>query len=77
LKNILPAHEELNWQVLEKIDPWGEKRADYRAAVICLTIATCITSSKGRKPKLSDFMKLFEFVNDKQKDDDSFLERIK
>lgn len=67
----------LDWQLLETIDPWGEKRADYRAAVICYIIACCMGSSKHR-PKLEDYKKYFDFnPEQKNEDDDDWLEKIK
>ena len=47
---------------LDSVEPWGDTRADYRAAVICYTIAATNFSGKGREPKLQDFLKFFDFT---------------
>jgi hypothetical protein len=47
--------------LLEHIEPWGPKRADYHAAVICWTIAAAHYGGTGRRPQLRDFLKLFDF----------------
>jgi len=59
---------------LESIDPWGERRADYRAAVICWVIASVNSSSRGRRPQLKDFLKMFEF-DSPQEGNEEQLER--
>jgi hypothetical protein len=64
-------------EVLEQIDPWGPKRADYRAAVTCWTIACCHHSGKGRGPQLKDFLKYFDFEPREEKTDADFIEKMK
>lgn len=48
------------WQAYDQFEPIGERREDYRSALICQTIASVMGSSK-EPIKLSDFM-LFEDV---------------
>jgi hypothetical protein len=69
----LPLSEAIAWQLLETIEPWGEARADYRAAVICWTIASCNYSGKGRRPQLKDFLKMFDFSIQKEQSDEEIL----
>jgi hypothetical protein len=42
-----------------KLEPFGEERADLRAALICYVLA-CINSPKGKKPKITDFLLDFD-----------------
>jgi hypothetical protein len=30
----LDAQERLEWEILEEVDPWGQRRDDYRAAML-------------------------------------------
>jgi hypothetical protein len=48
------------WQAYDQIEPIGERREDYRTALICQTVASVMSSSK-EPIKLSDFM-LFDDV---------------
>ncbi len=32
---------ELTWELLEAIEPWGERRADLRLAILCWTMGNC------------------------------------
>ena len=73
----ISGSEELTWQLLETVEPWGEKRADYRAAVICWTICSANWSGRGRRPQLKDFLKYFDFEPEQERDDDSWLGKIK
>jgi len=58
----MDAAEQAEWLALDAVEPWGDTRADYRAAVICYTIAAVNYSGKGQGPKLEDFMKFFDFA---------------
>jgi hypothetical protein len=67
----------MQWQVAEDIEPWGERRADYRAAVICWIIA-CANSK--RPPAFTKIMKIFDFVKTGQDDDEAekiFMQIVK
>lgn len=48
----------------ERLGPRGERRADIRAALICLILAS-IHRGKGSKPKLEDF--LLDFDTEKKR----------
>ena len=67
------AAELSRWELLESIDPWGQRRDDYRAAVICWTIASCMTT---RAPSFERILAQFDFDRrDRQQSDDE-MERI-
>ena len=55
---------------MEQIEPWGEKRADYRAAVVCWVIASWNYGGKGRRPQLKDYLKLFDFETKAEQTDE-------
>jgi len=56
----LSAHEFAEWMAYSQIEPWGEERADMRAALICKILAD-FNTPKGKQPmKLSDFMLKFD-----------------
>lgn len=48
------------WIAYSRVEPWGEERADLRAALICKTLAD-INTPKGKRPmKLEDFLLKFD-----------------
>jgi hypothetical protein len=56
----MSAHEYAEWIAFSRIEPWGEERADYRAALICKVLAD-INTPKGKQPmKLTDFLLKFD-----------------
>lgn len=63
----MSAYEAAQWQVLERIDPWGQRRADYRAARIIQAI--CGIMAK-RAPRLTEILKMFDFVTEPQSDEE-------
>lgn len=67
----MPADEYLDWQLLEQVDPWGQFREDYRAAVICWVLASVNCTSETRRPKLKDYLGYFNFINIEKDDIDS------
>lgn len=38
LKTRMTASEMIDWEVLEDVDPWGQRREDYRTAMLCAVI---------------------------------------
>lgn len=38
LKTRMTATEMVDWEVLEDVDPWGQRREDYRAAILAATV---------------------------------------
>jgi hypothetical protein len=67
----------LRWELLEDIQPWGQRRDDYRAAVICWTLASVNHSGKGRKPQLKDFLKPFDFEPKPEQSDEELAALFK
>lgn len=59
-QNIMSSKEFAEWCVYYKHCPPESRRADYRAALVSSTIANAMSSGKGRKPKLKDFIFKFE-----------------
>lgn len=54
----MSGYEALRWELLEIIDPWGPKRADYQAARIVWAIANVF----GGKMSFKKILKLFNFA---------------
>ncbi len=47
------------WAAYATLEPFGEERADARAALIAFTVARSQHSGKGRKPRFEDFLLSF------------------
>ncbi len=59
----------LDWELLERIDPWGQRREDFHAATICWTIyhANCKTPPEFEKVlEYFDFDKAYREQSDEQ-----------
>ncbi len=60
LLRSLTAKQFHDWERYAELEPFGEKRADYRAASICATIAN-VNRGKGQKAyAVEDFVLKFE-----------------
>jgi hypothetical protein len=49
----MSSREVSAWRAYEAIEPFGERRADYRAASVCLTIAL---ANGAKNVELKDFL---------------------
>jgi len=56
----MSAQEFAEWIAYAQVEPWGEQRADLRAALICKILADINTPKGKAAPKLEDFMLKFE-----------------
>lgn len=58
----ITAQELLEWYVLEKIDPFGQKREDHRFALLASVVANAAGSKKpdGKQFTSDDFMLKFK-----------------
>lgn len=60
LKELRPS-ELGEWAALARVDPWGEQRADLRAAIIASTVANVMVKKRdGSAFKPADFMPYLE-----------------
>ena len=55
----IDAREYALWRAYYEIEPFGEERADLRAAIIAMTIAN-VFRGRGRSYKAEDFMPDFD-----------------
>ena len=56
----MSAREFAEWMAYSQIEPWGEERADLRAALICKVLADINTPKGKQRAKLEDFMLRFD-----------------
>ena len=52
----LTSKELVEWMAYDRIEPFGEYRADLRSAIV----ATVVNNSQGGKAKVKDFIPTFE-----------------
>lgn len=60
LLNRISSLELSEWQAFYTIDPFGEERADMRAAMMAANVANAWKDKKQRTFKLKDFMLNFD-----------------
>lgn len=48
------------WLAFYRLEPFGEVRADFRAGLVCSTIANLVRDSKAKALTPADFMPLVE-----------------
>lgn len=57
----MPYRVLMEWYAYAALEPFGEERADLRAAMVAATVANCMGRKKGQKAfKLTDFMLEFD-----------------
>ncbi len=56
----MSAREFAEWMAYYQLEPFGEERADLRAAIVAKTIADVNTPKGARRAKLTEFMPRFE-----------------
>jgi hypothetical protein len=50
----------MDWQVLEAIDPYGERREDYRNAHLIAQLANMLSARKGEPHRAEEFLLEFK-----------------
>lgn len=64
----MPYRVLMEWYAYAALEPFGEERADLRAAMVAVTVANCMGRKKGQKAfKLTDFMLEFGQATKKKK----------
>ena len=58
LRARLTQRELIAWRILEEVDPWGEKRDDWRTAMLA-SIMVNLQLPADKKLKVSDFLLSF------------------
>lgn len=64
----------MEWKLLERVDPFGEKREDYRNAHLCAQLANLMAPRKGQPYRAEDF--LLEFKDATQVAEEQTQEQI-
>jgi len=49
-----------SWQILERIEPFGESAQNLRFSALMCLVAQVWSGKKGRRPRIEDFLRLFE-----------------
>ncbi len=71
----MSSWEFTQWLQYNKLEPFGDERADYRSAIIACTLANIHGRKKGQKPfKPADFMPKFGEVADDRRQDAKEIE---
>lgn len=65
----ISSRELAEWMAYYEIEPFGEERADVRAALVASTVANVHRGKKRRAYKLDDFMPRFERKTKQTADD--------
>ena len=52
----ISSREFAEWLAYNRLEPWGQERADLRAAIIAATVANCNRGSDTRPFAAKDFM---------------------
>jgi len=73
IRRYMTCREVQEWRAYNEIEPFGEERADLRAAIIARTVAAYLT---GHNFKIADFMPDFDIKNQAQTEDE-MLGRLK
>jgi hypothetical protein len=69
----MPWRVFVGWMQYAQAEPFGEERADVRAAIVATTVANCLAREKGKPPfKLADFMPRFGQPGKRKTADDLF-----
>ena len=63
----MPARVFREWLLYAETNPWGEKRADWRAAMVAATMASLWRGKGQRRPKIGDFLPKFKRRRKKEK----------
>lgn len=56
----MPSRLLTEWMVFAKLEPFGERRADLRSAIVAATVANANRSKDQQAYKIEDFMPKFE-----------------
>mgnify|MGYP003577192317 FL=1 len=77
----MDAGEYARWRVLEKIDPWGERRMDWRFALLASQVSALVKAKTedGRKVRAIDCLLEFKIpeIEDEQEEPDPIDEELR
>lgn len=65
------------WMVFAKLEPFGERRGDLRAAIVAATIANANRGKNQKAYKVEDFMPKLGDDEEQEPDWESMLERVR
>jgi hypothetical protein len=74
----MPSRLLTEWMVFAKLEPFGERQADLRAAIVAATIANANRGKNQKAFKVEDFMpRLGDDEEEREPDWESMLERVR
>lgn len=76
LERDMTAAEFMEWCAYYTIEPWGEERADLRAAIVAATVANGNRGKKQKPYKVEDFMPKFGPDAGRKKMSDAQIENV-
>lgn len=68
----IDSQEFASWMAYDRIEPFGEYRADLRSAIIAYTLAESNRSKKAKPFTVDDFMPKFDRTPKEQSPDEMF-----
>lgn len=60
LLSQISSYELSEWMVYEQVEPFGDRRGDFQAALICMTLANRLRNKDEQPFKMQDFLLDFE-----------------
>lgn len=75
-RRIGSGRELTEWRALYELDPWGEERADWRAAMVASVQANTARDAKVPPYEVTQFLPRFG-AEDEERDHEALAERLK
>lgn len=73
----MPARLFTEWMIFYNLEPFGEQRADLRAAIVAATIANANRGKNQRAYKVEDFMPRIDADDAREPDNDALLAKVR
>jgi hypothetical protein len=73
---IMSSNEFAEWRAYDRINPFGERRADLRAGVVAAVVANANRGKRRKAFRPEDFMPTFEDQSTEAKTSDELLHKV-
>jgi hypothetical protein len=76
MEKELTSHQIAEWIAYDRLEPFGEPRADLRNAILCRLVASLVSTKEHPAPAIKDFMPDFDsiYLMDEKKIEEDVLE---